>query len=148
MSIEFLRYVLEDFPDEKIDLPIAEAKTPLYWMKHIAGTASSWMKGLNRPFQHRMRVIDKNSFFEKLEKQFIEFKEILKDNKEITWQSVTKSNEYTIPWIMIRSANHAMHHASMLIIYRHYYGLPALKQTKEVNWGNIVDLPGNINYSN
>jgi hypothetical protein len=146
MVIEFLKIILEDFPDEKLDQPIGKAKSPLYFMKHIAGTASFWMRKIDREFKHRMRVEDKTSFFEKLEKQLSELKDILENDDEITWQPAGGQIPHSVPWIAVRSANHAMHHASMLIIYRHYYGLGPLNQTPDVNWGKIVDLPGNLNY--
>ena len=146
MAIQFLEYVLDGFPEEKLEKSLGKGNPPLYWMKHIAGTASFWMKRIDRGFKHRARVVDKQSFFEKLNLQLSEFKEILNNDDEVYWTPVTKDTNYSIPWVMIRSANHAMHHASMLIVFRHYYGLEPLQQSKEINWGTIVDLPGNINY--
>ncbi|MHA2250190.1 MAG: hypothetical protein ACXAD7_07500 [Candidatus Kariarchaeaceae archaeon] len=145
-TIEFLKYVLKDFPNDKLEEGIGSAQPPLYLMKHIAGTASFWMKRIDRSFKHLARVEDISSFFTKLELQLGEFQELLNDKNELIWVTPAQSEKYSVPWVMIRSANHAMHHASMLIQYRHYYGLPPLDQTKEVNWGVIVDLPGNMNY--
>ncbi|MHA2030272.1 MAG: hypothetical protein ACW98K_00225 [Candidatus Kariarchaeaceae archaeon] len=146
MAIQFLEYVLDGFPEDKLEEPLGKASPPLYWMKHIAGTASFWMRKIDREFKHKMRVVDKQSFFEKLNLQLTELKEILEDDSEVYWIPSTKSQNFSVPWAMIRSANHAMHHASMLIVYRHYYGLEPLQQSNEINWRTIVDLPGNINY--
>ncbi len=146
-TIQFLRFVMKDFPADKLSDSIGSAQPPIYWMKHIAGTASFWMKRIDREFKHTARVEDIASFFNKLELQLSEFQELLQNENELIWATPSQNEQYSVPWIMIRSANHAMHHAAMLIQYRHYYGLNPLEQTEDTNWGIIVDLPGNINYT-
>lgn len=143
-AIQFWKYVLKDFPQEKLELEIEGAEAPIYFMKHVSGTASYWMKRISRPFNFQMRCVDTSSFLEKMEKQLEELKEVLNDESLLTWITPHDSPNYSVPWLMVRTANHAMHHAAMIIVYRHYYRLGPLKQGIDLNWGNIVDFHGRV----
>lgn len=147
-SIQFLHYVLDNFPDNKLTESIGSADPPMKLLIHIGNTGSFWMKKFRTPFEKSLRIETKETFFEKMDYQLTEFEKILENENEIYYKSDDKTKpRLGVPWIMIRTANHAMHHAAMLIQHRHIHGLPPLNQNREANWSSIVDLPGVINYS-
>lgn len=146
--IEFLRYVLKDFPDDKINQKIEESETPLQILRHLGGTANFWMGHSDRLFSFKAEINDIDSFFDILELQLKTFKTLLEDENELYWKSSTMDKpRLSIPWIMIRTANHMQHHAGMLIFFRHIYALPVLEQSKQLNWSVMVDFPGDLHYS-
>ncbi len=142
MAIEFLKFTLKDFPEDKLNESFGEAETVLALLRHVGGTAHFWMQRAEKPFSFPFECDGIPSFLDNMEKQFEELKASLEKSEELTWSREPLS----VPWIMIRTANHMMHHAAMLIYIRHILGLDALEQTREVNWGKIVDLAGKINY--
>ncbi|MHA2097625.1 MAG: hypothetical protein ACW99A_02985 [Candidatus Kariarchaeaceae archaeon] len=136
---DFVKLVLIEFPNSKLDEQLGEGETARIILKHMVGTPHWWMKRSERsmPFRAAFETIEDISTL--LDSQNNAFQEMLNNPDEIHW-TPTKS----IPWIMIRSANHMMHHASMLIFMRHVWGLPPLGPNNP--WGKIVDYPAKIMY--
>ncbi|RMG20082.1 MAG: hypothetical protein D6732_29145 [Methanobacteriota archaeon] len=143
----YFKKILEGFPEEKFHEKIGTALTPFELLQHVVGTPGWWMKqrGTRFPFSSSIKTVDQ--FFEVLRKQEEYFANALEDEKELYWKSKDEEKpRLSIPWIMIRSFNHALHHGAMLIHYRHLYSLPPIQFEKGMHWGNIVDIPGNLWY--
>jgi len=138
---DFLKLVLTNFPNAKLDQQIGEAETARIIIKHAIATPHWWMKRAERPMPFRASFETIEDIFSLLDKQNGTFTELLQNENDVHWTPTT-----SIPWIMIRSANHMMHHAAMLINMRHIWGLPSLGP--ENPWGMIVDYPGNLLYKN
>lgn len=145
----YFRKILEGFPEEKMNEKVGSAQSPMELMKHIVGTPGWWMKqrGTRLPFSSSIQSAAE--FFEILERQRFHFEKLLDDSKEIYWKSSTDDKpKLSVPWIMIRSFHHALHHGAMLIQYRHFHGLPPIQFDKGMHWGDLVDIAGNMVYGN
>ena len=138
---QFLKLVLTDFPDTKLDEQIGEAETARSILKHMVGTPHWWMKRAESPMPFRASFQTIEDIKSLLTKQNETFTELLQNEDNVHWTPTT-----SIPWIMIRSANHIMHHASMLIYMRHVWGLPSLGPDNP--WSKIVDYPAKLLYAN
>lgn len=134
-ATDFLKLVLTDFPDEKLDEQLGQAETPRTVLKHVVGTPHWWMKRAERPMPFRATFEKIDEVKDLLDKQNTTFTQLLQNTEDVHWTPTT-----SIPWIMIRSANHIMHHSSMLIFMRHVWALPSLGPNNP--WGKIVDYPG------
>lgn len=146
--ISYYDVILDGFPEEKLEEKVGEAETPLHLLKHVGGTPGWWMKqrGTRLPFSSSLNSL--SAFKEVIRKQRDAFKELLEDDGQLYWlHDGEEKPKLSIPWLMIRSVHHAIHHGGMLIMYRHIYGLPPLKYEDQFDWGKMVDLPGEIHYS-
>lgn len=139
-SSDFLKLVLNNFPDSKLDEKIGEGETAREILKHAVATPHWWMKRADKPMEFRAQFETVADILNLLDKQNTAWKKMLEDESEVHWTPTT-----SIPWIIIRSANHMMHHSSMLIFMRHIWSLPSLGPNNP--WGNIVDLPGKLLYT-
>lgn len=144
--VKFVKLVLKDIPEEKMNEKIGEGEKPADILFHMIATPHWWMKQIGRPMDFRAKFSSLQEAIDLLDKQVVSFTELLGKEDELKWTSTDSfpGKERSLPWVMIRSANHMMHHASMLIYIRHIWGLPGLGKT---NWGKIVDLAADINYS-
>ena len=138
---DFLKLVLTEFPDSKLDEQFGEAETARTLLKHVVGTPHWWMKRADHPMPFRAAFDNVNEIGDLLDKQNETFAQMLQNEENVHWTPTT-----SIPWIMIRSANHMMHHISMLIFMRHVWGLPSLGPQNP--WGRIVDYPGKSLFEN
>ncbi len=144
--IAYYDAILKDFPEDRMEEAAGEAETPLHLLKHVGGTAGWWMKRRGTRFDFSSSLNSVAEFKQVVKKQREAFAKFLEDDDELYWSSETDPKP-TVPWIMIRSVNHALHHGGMLILYRHIFGLPPLDFGDGPDWGEIVDLPGEIHYS-
>ena len=137
---EFLKIVLKDFPDSKLDEKMGEAETAREILKHAVATPHWWMKRANRPMEFRAQFENVADIIDLLDRQNATWQKLLENENELHWTPTA-----SVPWIMIRSANHMMHHSSMLIYMRHVWGLPSLGPDNP--WGKIVDLHAKLMYT-
>ena len=140
-ATDFLKLVLTDFPNAKLDDQVGEAETARMMIKHAVATPHWWMKQSERSMSFRASFETIEDIFSLLDKQNEEFTQLLQNETEVHWTPTT-----SIPWIMIRSANHIMHHAAMLIYMRHVWGLPSLGRDNP--WSKIVDYPAKLLFKN
>ncbi len=146
--IKYYHVIMDDFPEDKLEERLGNALSPLELLQHVGGTPGWWMKRRGTRFDFSSSIKSRDHFFEVLNMQLNAFKTMLEDPKELYWKSKDESKpQLSIPWIMIRSYYHAIHHGAMLIHYRHIYGLPPLNFGDDLDWGMLVDLPGDLFYS-
>ncbi len=143
--IKYFKGILDGFPEEHLETSIGQAKSPMTLLKHVGGTSGWWMKRRGTPFEFSSSVKSLPHFFEVLQNQLNAFRKLLEDKENVYWKDSEKPSP-SIPWIMIRSYNHGMHHGAMIILYRHYHGLPPVTFPNGMNWGDFADLTPSILY--
>lgn len=138
-AITFLHYVMDDFPEDKLQTEFDKGEKPGDLFYHMVATPHFWMKKAERPFEFRAKYESIPDAFNLLNKQLETFTSLLNNNDELHWTPAT-----SIPWIMIRTVNHILHHTPMLIYIRHMLGLPPLKQSDEISWTKLADMMGDF----
>ena len=135
--LKYLKMVLKDMTVEQLQKTHGQAKSGAELLFHAVATPHFWMKRAERPFEFRAKFETPEEAITLWERQLGVFKEILQDESELFYKSPT-----SIPWIMLRSSNHLIHHMSMVIYIRNILGMPAIEGLGDFNWGNLIDFHG------
>ena len=137
--IHYIECVLDGMPLEKMGEPILQGDKPGALLFHLVATPNWWCKQAEKPMPFSSKHEGFDGAIKILNMQLEEFKKRLEDPAEVVW-----APGKSMAWIMIRSAHHMMHHASMLVYARHIFGMGPL--AKDNGWAEIMDLAGELNY--
>jgi hypothetical protein len=141
-GLKYLKMVLDGMTVEHLTQKFGEAKTGAELLFHAVATPHFWMKRAERGFEFRAKFDTPEEAIALWERQLGVFRGILEDENELVYKGTT-----SVPWIMIRSCNHLLHHLGMIIYIRNILGLSPLKGTDDFDWGKLVDFTMDNCYS-
>ncbi|NHJ33632.1 MAG: hypothetical protein FK732_12295 [Asgard group archaeon] len=145
--VQFLSAVVQDFPEDKIELKIESSKTPLELMNHILTGHYHSMQKAKSELSFKEFCSDTRGFVVILNKQHREYKEKHSEELSLEWYAPSQNKGIaSIPWAIMRASTHALHHASQLIVFRQIYGLGKLNTPNEISWPHLSNLITELHY--
>jgi hypothetical protein len=140
-GLKYLKLVLNGFTVKQLQQRFGKAKSGDELLFHVVATPHYWMKRTGRPFEFRAEFETPEEAIDLWERQLGVFRDILENEDELVYERHT-----SVPWIMIRSCHHLLHHLGMIIYIRNILDFPPLGGDDEFNWGKMVDFTGDLHY--